>query len=158
MREQPAVFLFLMAVAVISGRGPACADIPRSGLAPTGYSATIFSGFIPVSTAESSTISQPSTDGTLIIDNRPRSNVVINREECLKDLRMSGAGWASLGGSVMGGITGLVFFMTTPATNTNPFGHLLVGAGGGAIIGAVVGYFTIDERKCTATSPTDGVK
>jgi len=152
------LILLSMLAASLAGALPAIADLPRTGLGLTGNSATLFEGYMPFSTAESSTITESSFTGTVIIDKRPRSFIVTDREECLKDLRKSSAFWAALGGGVLGGVAGLVGFMSTPANKGNPYGLLFIGAGGGAAIGAVVGYFVIDERKCAITNPTEDKK
>jgi hypothetical protein len=135
---------------------PATAGISRTGLAATGYSATLFDGYMPLSTETSSTPVQSPLSSVIIIDKRPRSVEVFNREECLKQLRWSSCGWASLGGGVLGAFVGIVGFMATPASKGEPYGLLLIGTASGAAIGALVGYYSIDERKCAVTTPKEG--
>jgi len=148
----PPISIFLLACAALLVPVQSQAELPRTGLASTGYSATLFDGYIPLSPpASSTTATQPGT-GTQVIDMRPRSYQVLDRESCLKELRWSSAGWASLGGAVLGGVAGMVGFMATPPSRGNPYGLLLIGAGTGAAVGAVVGYFVIDERKCSVTT------
>ena len=142
-------------VASISGPVLASGELSRTGLASTGYSATLFDGYMPLAPAGTATQAHSSLSGVLVIDKRPRTYTVTDREECLHDLRWSSAGWASLGGAVMGAFTGIIIFMTTPAAKSSqPWGLMLGGGSGGAAIGALVGYYVIDERKCAVTNPT----
>ena len=133
----------------------ASAGITRTGLASTGYSATLFDGYMPLSTEASATQSQSPLSSMVIIDKRPRSVEVFNREECIKQLRWSSCGWATLGGAVLGAFVGIIGFMATPASKGEPYGLLLIGTSAGAAIGSVVGYYFIDERKCAVTNPTE---